>query len=570
MEPSPAERPHGLARLSGALPILGWLPSYKRADLRPDFLAGVIITCLLVPEGMAYAQIAGMPPQTAFYVAPPALLLYAVFASSRKLVVVVSSTQAALSAGAISLVATAGTAHYAEMTAALALLVGLITMIAGLFRFGAVAQFFSPSVLVGFVTGLALLISVKQLPNLLGIEAGSGDFWERLWDVIVRLGSANGPTVLVGTLSIAVMLGAERFAKRAPSALAALVFGIVVSHVFDLADHGVNVIEQIPSGLATPQIPDVGITDAALLVASALGIALVNFAEGSSIAREFAQKDEVRIDENKELLGLGAANVGAGLFQGFAIGASLSKSSAAYRQGMRTQMAGIVAAGLTVLVALFLTGWFEGLPEATLAGIVLVAVSGMIELKRIRSLRRLNPPDFLLAVVATLAVTTLETLAALVFAVALSICLMVVRAARAPVRRLGRMPSGHFAGLDAHPAATAEPGVLVVRLDAELFFANADEVSERVYAEATAGPHRPRGVVLDLEATNDPDVPSAEALLRLDSRLKKAGIPLALARVHEPAVELFDRVGVVDAIGREFVTGDRVEDTVERLEASFG
>lgn len=567
MGAAPAD-PRG--RLSRVFPILGWLPSYKKSDFRPDFLAGVIITCLLVPEGMAYAQIAGMPPQTAFYVAPPALLLYAIFASSRKLVVVVSSTQAALSAGAIGLVATVGTAHYAEMTAALALLVGLITMLAGVFRFGAVAQFFSPSVLVGFVTGLALLISVKQLPNLFGIESGSGDFWERLWDVIVNLGNTHWATLLVGALSIAVMLCTQRFAKRLPSALVALVFGLLASRAFDLAGHGVDVIKHIPAGLAAPQIPDVGITDVTLLLASALGIALVNFAEGSSIARDFAQRDGVRLDENRELLGLGAANVGAGLFQGFAIGASLSKSSAAYRQGMRTQMAGIVAAGLTALVALFLTGWFEGLPEATLAGIVLVAVSGMIELRRIDTLRRLNTSDFLLAVVATLAVLTLETLSALMFAVALSIGLMVVRAARAPVRRLGRMPSGHFADLDEHPEARAESGVLVVRLDSELFFANADEVAEQVYEDATTGPHRPRGVVLDLEATNDPDVPSGEALLRLASRLQATGIPLALARVHEPVIELFERVGVVDAIGREFVTGDRVEDTVERLEASIG
>lgn len=559
-----------MERLSRIFPIFGWLPSYKKDDFRPDFLAGLIITCLLVPEGMAYAQIAGMPPETAFYVAPPALLLYAIFASSRKLVVVVSSTQAALSAGAIGLVATVGTAHYAEMTAALALLVGLFTLIAGLFRFGAVAQFFSPSVLVGFVTGLALLISVKQLPNIFGIETGSGDFWERLWDVIVNLGNVNAATVLVGGLSIAVMIGAERFVKRLPSALAALVFGLVVSHLFNLSDHGVAMISQIPAGLAAPEVPDVGITDLTLLFASALGIALVNFAEGSSIARDFAQKDGVRIDENKELLGLGAANVGAGLFQGFAIGASLSKSSAAYRQGMRTQMAGIVAAGLTALVALFLTGLFEGLPEATLAGIVLVAVSGMIELRRIKELRRLHMPDFVLAVVATLAVLTLETLSALIFAVALSIGLMVARAARAPVRRLGRMPSGHFADLDEHPEARAENSVLVVRLDSELFFANADEVVEQVWADVTVGPHQPRGVVLDLEATNDPDVPSGEALVRLSTRLRSAGIPLALARVHEPVIELFARIGVVDAIGEKWVTGDRVEDTVERLEASIG
>jgi MFS superfamily sulfate permease-like transporter len=180
------------SRLRRILPILDWLPSYRRAWLGRDVIAGVIVMCLLVPEGMAYAQIAGMPPETAFYVATPALLLYAIFASSRKLVVVVSATQAALSAGAVAVLATAGTARYAELTAALALLVGLVTVLAGLFRLGVVARFFSPSVLVGFVTGLALVISIKQVPKLLGIDAGEGDFWERLWDILVHLGAVHG------------------------------------------------------------------------------------------------------------------------------------------------------------------------------------------------------------------------------------------------------------------------------------------------------------------------------------------------------------------------------------------
>jgi MFS superfamily sulfate permease-like transporter len=198
------------------VPILGWLPSYQRGWLGRDAIAGLIIVCLLVPEGMAYAQIAGMPPQTVFYVAPPALLLYAIFASSRKLVVVVSATQAALSAGAVAALATAGTAQYAELTAALALLVGLITVLAGLLRLGVVARFFSPSVLVGFVTGLALVISIKQVPKILGIEAGEGDFWERLWDILVHLGDVHGTTLLIGLLTIAVMVAVERVAHRLP------------------------------------------------------------------------------------------------------------------------------------------------------------------------------------------------------------------------------------------------------------------------------------------------------------------------------------------------------------------
>ena len=552
-------------RLTAAFPILGWLPSYRREWLGRDAIAGVIVVCLLVPEGMAYAQIAGMPPETAFYVAPPALLLYAIFASSRKLVVVVSATQAALSAGAVAALATAGTPHYEELTAALALLVGTITVVAGLLRLGVVARFFSPSVLVGFVSGLALVISIKQVPKVLGIEAGEGDFWQRLWDILVHLDDVHRATLVTGLATIAVMLVVERFAHRLPAALVALVFGIVVSNVFDLASRGVEVIEHIPSGLAAPQIPDVTLTDLSLLFAAAIGIALVNFAEGNSMAREFAQRDGVKLDADQELIGLGAANVGAGLFQGFTIGASLSKSSAAYAAGMQTQMASIVAAGLTIVVALFLTGLFEGLPEATLGGIVIVAVSGMVKTQRLRELYSLRRTDFALAVVALLAVLSLETLTALAFAVLLSIVLLVVRAARAPLRRLGELPGGAYVELETHPDAHERPATLVFRPDAELFFANAEAVVEDVYLAATEREPPARAVVLDLELSGDLDVPAAEALGLLAGRFAEADIALALARVNGASIDLLEKTGVVDAVGRERV-GGRVEDAVRALE----
>jgi sulfate permease, SulP family len=553
-------------RLSAVFPILGWLPSYRRDWFGRDVIAGVIVVCLLVPEGMAYAQIAGMPPQTAFYVAPPALLLYAIFASSRKLVVVVSATQAALSAGAVAAFATAGTPHYEELTAALALLVGAITVVAGLLRLGVIARFFSPSVLVGFVSGLALVIAIKQVPKILGIEAGQGDFWERLWDILVHLDDVHRPTLVIGLATVAVMLVVERFAHRLPAAMVALVFGIVASHAFDLAARGVEVIEEIPSGLAAPQIPDVSLNDLALLFAAAVGIALVNFAEGNSMAREFARRDEVKLDADQELIGLGAANVGAGLFQGFTIGASLSKSSAAYGAGMQTQMAGIVAAGLTVIVALFLTDLFKGLPEATLGAIVIVAVSGMVKTQRLRELYTLRRTDFALAVVALLAVLSLETLTALVFAVALSIVLLVVRAARAPLRRLGEQPGGAFVELEGHADARESPTTLVVRPDAELFFANAEAAAEGVYLAATESEPAARAVVIDLELTYDLDVPAADALAQLAGRLTKAGIPLALARVHGPAIDLLERTGVIEAVGRDRI-GGRVEDAVRAFES---
>jgi high affinity sulfate transporter 1 len=548
------------------LPILGWLPTYRRAWLGRDLVAGVVIVCLLVPEGMAYAQIAGMPPETAFYVAPPALLLYALFASSRRLVVVVSATQAALSASAVAPLASPGTAEWAALTAALALLVGLITIAAGLLRLGKIAQFFSPSVLTGFITGLALVIGIKQVPKVLGIESGEGDFFERLWDILTHLGDVNGATLTVGVITLAVMVGVERFVHRLPAALVALVVGIAISRIFDLAGEGVEVIEKIPSGLAAPELPDVTISDLSLLAFAALGIFLVNFAEANSIAREFARRDGGKLDSNMELVGLGAANVGAGLFQGFTIGASLSKSAAADRAGMQTQLAGIVAAGGTIVVALFLTGLFRELPEATLGAIVLVAVSGMIKTTELRRLYRLRRADFVLAATALLGVLTLETLSALVLAVALSIALLVYHSAGARVRRMGRLPGGGFGDVRAYPDAGIDPAILVVRPDAEIFFANAETVTDQVHQATLESDPRLRAVVLDLESTDDLDVPAGDALRRLAEQLASADVQLAVARVHPDTRLMLERTGVVAALGAgNFFS--RVEDAVLALES---
>src|SRR4051794_27548354 len=339
----------GPSRLSRYLPILGWLPSYRKAWLRGDAAAGLVIICLLVPEGMAYAQLAGMPPQTVFYVAPPALVLYALFASSKHLVVVVSATQATLSAAAVADFATPGTARWAALTAALALLVGLITVVAGLLRFGKIADFFSPSVLTGFVTGLALVIGVKQLPKILGIESGEGTFFQRLWDVVVNLDHTHPATLAVGLATLTTMILVERYGRGLPAALAALVVGLALSQIFDLVDRGVEVVADVPGGLAAPALPSVALSDFSLLAFAALGIFLVNFAEANSVARELARKDGATLDANHELVGLGAANVGAGIFQGFTIGDSLSKSAAAERAGMHTQLAGFVAAAGTLV-----------------------------------------------------------------------------------------------------------------------------------------------------------------------------------------------------------------------------
>lgn len=551
------------AALSRRVPILGWLPNYDRAWLRSDVLAGITVTALLVPEGMAYAELAGMPPETIFYAAPAALLLYAIFGTSRQLVVVVSSVQAVMSYSIVSALVPPATPEFIVLSAALAVAAGLVTVLAGLLKLGRVAQFFSSSVLVGFVSGLALLVAVKQLPKLFGIESAEGNVWERLFDLLIHLPETHWLTLAVGLGSLVLMLLLEHAFHRIPAALVAMLFGIVVSAAFGMSALGVHVVGEIPSGLVRPTLPAISLEQWLALIPGALALALVVFAEAIGPARGFATKYRYPINPNQELIGLGAANLGSGLFQGFPIGSSLSKTSANDAAGAKSQMSGIVAAGLTILVALFLTPLFRNLPEATLAAIVVVAVSGMFkwrEMLRLRSLRRL---DFALAMVTFLGVLTFEeSLWALLLAVVLSLLALVWRSSQGRVVELG-LASGElrFEPIGNTPDVAPITGLLIFEPEESLFFANADTVRVLITNRLAASTEPVERVLVDLEMTNALDVPSADMLSELQIDLGAAGVELLLARVHPPVRDMLDRCGLTEKIGAERIV-DRVLDGV--------
>ena len=498
---------------------MGWLPNYERAWLRSDLIAGLTVVALLIPEGMAYAQIAGVPPQAAFYAAPIGLLLFAVLGSSRQLVVAVSAAIATMSFTTVSQIAEPNTTGFIVLTAALAVLSGVIGVLAGILRLGRVAQFFSESVMVGFISGLALVIAVKQVPKLLGIEGSSGNFWERSWHVVRHLPDTHGLTLMVGLGCLVLLFGLEHFFDRLPAALVALVVGIVVSAVFGLDARGVEVVGDIPAGLAAPTWPSITWRQWGLLLPGAFGIALVGFAEALGPARAFASKHHYDVDPDQELIGLGAANIGAGVFQGFPIGSSLSKSAANDRAGARSQMSCIIAAGVTALVAVSLTGFFRELPEAVLGAIVVVAVSGMVKVSRLAYLRQVRRSDFVLAIIALVATLTFETLQALLISVVISLFALVGRASQPRLAVLGRTPNGvEFSDVSRHPENRCIPGMLIVRPENGLFFANAAAFREAIVSRVRASESRPSALLIDLEATTDLDVPSAEMLGGLRER----------------------------------------------------
>lgn len=548
--PRTTENATALARL---LPILSWLPRYDRSWLRPDVIAGITVVALLVPEGMAYAELAGMPPETIFYAAPAALLLYAIFGTSRQLVVVVSSIQAVMSYSIISALVPPGTSEFIVLTSALAITAGLVSILAGLLRLGRIAQFFSASVLVGFVSGLAVVVAVKQLPKLFGIESGSGNVWERLYDLIIHLPETHMLTLAVGISTIVIMLLLEHYMHRIPAALVAMIFGIVISTVFGLSALGVHVVGTVPSGLAPPKLPSISIDQWLSLIPGALALSLVVFAEAIGPARSFATKYRYSINPDQELIGLGAANLGAGLFQGFPIGSSLSKSAANEAAGAKSQMSGIVAAGLTIVVALFLTPLFTNLPESTLAAIVIVAVVGMFKWKEMLRLFKLRRTDFALALITFLGVLTFEeALWALLLAVGLSLAALVWRTSQGTLTELGLVPGT----LAFEEIGGAKQVIRINRMrifapEQSLFFANADTVRTQITNQLAATAEPVDTILLDMELTNEIDVPSTDMLKELHDDLETSGVQLMLARVRPPVRDLLDRGGVTDTIGAD-------------------
>jgi high affinity sulfate transporter 1 len=549
LAPKGTSRPNLLTRY---IPILGWLPKYQREWIRLDLIAGLTIVALLVPEGMAYAELAGLAPEAIFYAAPPALLLYAIFGTSRQLVVAVSSTVAITSAATVTELAPASALEYVALSAALAMLAGLFSIVAGFLRGGIIAQFFSGSVLTGFVFGLAMVIIVKQLPKLFGLEAAEGDFFERLWDLIINLPETHLPTLIVGATSLILMIFLEKRFPRVPSALAALVYGIALGTIFGSEDQGVHVVGQVKGGLVGVALPDLTLNHIALLISGALGIALLAFAEASGPARRFAGKHSYKIDANQELIGIGAANFGAGLFQGFPIGSSLSISAANDNAGAKSNVALIVAAILTILVALFLTPVFQNLPEATLAAIVIVAIWGMMNVFEMKRLYRLNRTDFWLALVALLAVLFFEVLVGLAIAVVTSLLVLIFRASKPKLSLLGRTPGGMgFGDVGRHPDYQLIPGLLVMRPNEGLFFANATALQAEIGNIVRNSEPPAQTVLLDLEMTYELDVPSTDMLIELSEECKQLNVDLMLARVHGEVRDAMDLSGVTEKIGAE-------------------
>jgi sulfate permease, SulP family len=528
------------------------LRGYQGGWLRKDLVAGLTVWAVLVPEALAYASIAGVSPVVGLYAAPGALILYAAFGSSRALVVGPMAATAALSAATVGDLAAHSGGQFLAFTTGLAITTGIAAAAAGLLRLGFLAGFISEPVLKGFIVGLALTIIIGQVPKLFGVEGGDGDFFQKTVQTIGHLGETSGITILVGGLSLALVLALKRVSPAVPASLVAVALGVAAVKVFSLDDHGLEIVGHVDSGLPSLGGPGLSLNDYGRLAAGGIGVMLVGFAEGLGAAKTYAERDHYEIDPNRELLGLGGANLASGLSGGMVVNGSLSKTAVNASAGARTQLAGLLVAALTVLTLLFLTGLFEDLPEATLAAIVIAAVVELVDFPALRDLWRVYTkqlgsdygfaarPDFIAATAAMLGVLVFDTLPGLFIGIGVALLLLLYRASRPYVAELGELPGEgrEFGDLHRHPEAKRAAGVVVLRVESGLFFANADPV--RAAIAKAAGGERVRIVVLDFESVPSLDVSAARMLASVADDLRRDGIELRLARVLGQVHDVLD------------------------------
>lgn len=521
--------------------------------LQPDTIAALTVWALLVPEAMAYAGIAGMPPEYGLYAAPLALLGYAIFGTSKQLNVGPSSTMAALSFSTLAgLGVASGTEEWIALTAALSIMTGVFLVVGGLLRLGVLADFLSRPVLDAFVVGVAITVVIGQLDKMLGFEMAEAEL-EFIPDILVilsDLGMTHWPTLVVGLVSLALLFLIEKYLPKIPGALTVLVLAIVASALLNFESMGIHIIGEIPGGLPPFGVPGVTLEQLGSLIPGALALMLVAYAESIAIARAYAAKFNYKVDADQEFFGIGAANLGSGFSQAFAVNGSLSKTSASVEAGAKSQMASIMAAVAVLITAAFLTPLFRTLPEATLGAIVIHAVWHLIDFRKIWEFRSITALDFWTALVAVVGVLLFGILEGLLLAVFLGLLGLLFSTKRRTTAVLGKAPGETvYRSLEHYPEGETYPGLLIARFDGSLFFANAPDLAEEIRFGVEVTDPPPKVVLLDCESITDVDATALITLEELNQELERLGIDLRLARVRSQVLELMRTTELEEEIG---------------------
>ena len=535
-------------------PGLVQLRGYQRSLLRGDVVAGVTVAAYLVPQVMAYATVAGLPAIVGLWAAMVPLAVYAVLGSSRQLSVGPESTTALMTATALAPMAAGDPGRYAALAAGAALLVGVICFIGGLVRLGFLAELLSRPVLVGYMTGVAVIMIAGQLGKVTGVPVEGDEFLDQVRSFTDGLGAVHWPTIVLSVSVLVVLLVLAWFTPRLPGPLIAVLAAAAVVSVFSLDRIGIDVIGQVPSGLPTPGLPGIAASDLAALLIPAGGIAIVAFSDNVLTARMFAARHGQDVDANAELRALGVCNFGTGLTHGFPVSSSGSRTALGDAVGSRTQFYSVAA--LVFLLVVMLTGRevLAKFPLAALGALVVYAALRLVDVSEFRRLARFRHSELILAVATTASVLLFGVLYGVLAAVALSILDVLRRVARPHDGVLGFVPG--LAGMhdiDDYPDARPVPGLLVYRYDAPLFFANAENFRKRALAAVDKYPEPVEWFVLNSEAIVDVDLTALDALDQLRADLERRGMVFAMARVKQDLRDALKAAGLLEKIGEDHI-----------------
>ncbi len=534
-----------------------WVPgirvvrTYERRWLHGDLVAGVVLAAILIPQGMAYAELAGLPPVTGLYTTIACLVAYFLFGPSRVLVLGPDSSVSPLIFAAITpLLAGGDPATAIALAGMLALFVGLIEIVMGLGRLGFVADLLSKEVQVGYMNGLGITIIVGQLPKLFGFSTDADGFIDKLVAFFQGLDQTSVTTLIVGVACLALLLALPRVTRRVPAVLVAVVGATIVSAVLGLAEEGVKTVGSLPQGVPSPAFPWTSFADVGPLLIAAVGITLISLTDTIAVSTSFATRRGDKVEPDQEMIGLGAANVAAGLFQGFAVSSSSSRTAVAEQAGSKSQVTSLVGVVIVAVLLVFFNSLLAALPQATLAAVVIVAAISLIDLGILRRYYRVRKTALALSLATTLGVVLFGVLWGIAIAVMLAILLFFRRNWWPQGAVLGRtegIPGWH--SIDTYPEAQQLPGIVVYRWEAPLFFANSKSFHRKV--RRLVDDLHPSWVVLQCEAITDIDVTAAEMLEELDKELNAMGVHLAFAELRDRLKDLALRYGLFETLDRD-------------------
>ena len=555
--PAKAEEPHGLSRV---LPILSWLPNYDRSWLKNDVIAGLSVWALMVPTSLGYAAISGVPVQYGLYAAAAGLIAFALFTTSKQVTKGPSSSTAAVLGAAVLAIASAGSDEAVAVAAVIVFVAGLLFIIMYLLKMGWVSEFLSASVLTGFTFGVAINVAAGELFKITGTESGGSNTWQKLWNWIIELPESNMPTLVVGVAALILVFAIKIFAPKVPGALVAVILGIGATAVFGLGEMGVELIAEVPAGLPSFTVPDLGLIldNWELILGAAVGLLLIGFSVTTAAVRDYAGKHNYRVDINQELLAQGASNIASSLFQGIFDNGSLSKSPINDQAGAKSQVSNLAQAFFIILTLLFLAPLFSYLPEAVLGAIIIQAVvTGMMDIPEMKRIYRVKHFEFAIAVAALLGVMTFGILQGVVIGVLLSLVWLVAVSALPYIPELGRKPGTRaFFDLEEHPDGETYPGLSILRFDGGLIFVNADALGDRLRNVRVNMDPPLNGVILSMEGVNFIDTEGADVIKKIAETGESLGIDLHLARLKPQVLSILQRDGVIDMVGADHVHDD--------------